>query len=366
MAISFRPLTLLNIIDETPDAYTLVFPKPKDLAFANFKPGQYLTLKLDVEGESLRRAFSLSSSPVTDEHLSVTIKRVEGGRASNYLRDKMQVGDVIEVLPPMGNFYVDLDPNQSLNYVLIGAGSGITPLMSITKSVLETEPKSVVTLWYGNRSEDSVIFKQQFADLQQTYGDRLTVRHCLSKPSSDWKGATGRLDTDRIYSWLSDLFMKDEHRKVYYLCGPNGLMDAAEAAMEKHAVNFFDVNREYYSAPLATDDELANAATADVEDDGTIEGYERKQQSVTVRLNGEEHVLTVSADKYILDAAIAANLDPPYACQSGICTTCRAHLNEGVVALSESEGLSEDELREGFVLTCRCIPLTEGVVVDFG
>ncbi|MFK7969933.1 MAG: 2Fe-2S iron-sulfur cluster-binding protein [Bacteroidia bacterium] len=365
MAISFRPLTVLNIIDETPDAYTLVFPKPKDPQFSNFKPGQYLTLKVNVNGEDLRRAFSLSSSPLTDEHLSVTIKRVEDGRASNWLRDNLQVGDVLEVLPPLGNFFAELDPNHAKNYILIGAGSGITPLMSITKTVLELEPNSVVTLWYGNRNEEGIIFRKQFEALQEQYGERLTVRHVLSKPSENWKGATGRLDKDKIYDYLSKVFMEDEHQKVYYLCGPNGLMDAAEAALERHAVNFFDVHREYYSAPVPTEDE-ANAALSEEEDDGTIEGYELKSQKVTVRLNGDEHELTVSSDKYILDAAIAAQLDPPFACQSGICTTCRAYLHKGVVAMDESEGLSEEELREGFVLTCQSHPLTEGVVVDFG
>lgn len=365
MAITFRPLTVLNIIDETPDAYTLVFPKPKDPGFTNYKPGQYLTLKVNVNGEDLRRAFSLSSSPATDDHLSVTIKRVEDGRASNWLRDNLQVGDVLSVLPPMGKFFAEIDPNNSKQYILIGAGSGITPLMSIAKTVLSEEPDSKVTLWYGNRSEDSIIFKNQFVALHETYGDRFYVHHVLSKPSDVWKGATGRITKEKVYELLSKLFMESELPKVYYMCGPNGLMDAAEAALEKHAVNFFDVHREYYSAPAPTEEE-ANADLADDEDDGTIEGYELKSQKVTVRLNGEEHELTVSSDKYILDAAIAANLDPPFACQSGICTTCRAYLHKGVVAMDESEGLSEEELREGFVLTCQCHPLTEGVVVDFG
>jgi ring-1,2-phenylacetyl-CoA epoxidase subunit PaaE len=297
--------------------------------------------------------------------LSVTIKRVPDGRASNWLRDTLQVGDVIEVLPPLGNFFVDIDPNHSKNYVLIGAGSGITPLMSIAKTILAEEPNSVVTLWYGNRNEESIIFKKQLAALHVRHGDRLRVHHVLSRPSEDWKGTKGRLDKERIYDLLSKLFMEDEHPKVYYLCGPNGVMDAAEEALEKHAVNFFDVHREYYSAPVPTEEE-ANASMGDDEDDGTIEGYELKSQKVTIRLNGNEHVLQVASDKYILDAAIAAELDPPFACQSGICTTCRAYLHRGVVAMDEAEGLSEEELRKGFVLTCQCHPLTEDVVVDFG
>jgi ring-1,2-phenylacetyl-CoA epoxidase subunit PaaE len=297
----------------------------------------------------------------------VTIKRVEGGRASNYLRDNLKPGDEIEVLPPMGNFTVDIDPNHSNNYILIGAGSGITPLMSILKSVLFAEPDSVVTLWFCNRDEDNIIFADELETLEEKYPDRLTVVHSLTKPSENWKGAVGRLDTDRIYELVSDLFMIDEHRKVYYLCGPNGLMDAAERALEKHAVNLNDVHREYYSAPAPTDEQVAAAYTTSSNGHTKeIEGYKLETQKVIVELDNQQYTLTVEPDKCILDAAIEANLDPPYACQSGICTTCRAMLKSGVVLMDESEGLSEDEIEDGFILTCQSHPLTDDVEVEYG
>lgn len=363
MSIHFVSLPITRIQDETPDAYTLFFPKPDDEKF-NYQPGQYLTFKVTVDGEELRRAFSLSSSPVSDNHLSVTIKRVEGGRVSNYLRDKLSVGDTLEVLPPMGNFKAELNPANSKNYILIGAGSGITPLMSILKSVLETEPNSVVTLWYGNRKEDSVIFSKQLEEFQVKYSGRLYVHHCLSKPSDSWTGAVGRLDKEKIYKLTSDLFMQDTHRKEYYLCGPTGLIEEAESALEKHAVNFSDVYHEFYSAPAPSEEDVAKAYGLD---EASMAEVDEVIQTRTVKiiLDEEEGEFVVEPSSTILEAALDNDLDPPYACTSGICTTCRCKLRSGVVSMDISEGLSEEELEEGFVLACQAHPLTDNVVLDF-
>jgi ring-1,2-phenylacetyl-CoA epoxidase subunit PaaE len=363
MSIHFVSLPITKIQDETPDAYTLFFPKPDDEKF-NYLPGQYLTFRVTVNGEELRRAFSLSSSPTSDDFLSVTIKRVEGGRVSNYLRDKLSVGDTLDVLPPMGNFKAELNPANSKNYVLIGAGSGITPLMSIAKSVLEVEPQSVVTLWYGNRTEDSVIFANQLEALQAKYNGRLYVHHTLSKPSASWTGAAGRLDKDKIYKLTSDLFMSDEHRKEYYLCGPTGLIEEAEAALEKHAVNFADVHREFYSAPAPSEDDVAKAYGLD---EAAAEEVDQTVRTRTVKivLDDEEGEFVVEPSNTILEAAINNDFDPPYACQSGICTTCRCKLRSGVVTMDISEGLSDEELEEGYVLACQAHPLTDNVVLDF-
>ncbi len=363
MSIHFVSLPIIKIQDETADAYSLFFQKPDDPKF-DYLPGQYLTFKVKINGEELRRAFSLSSSPVSDDFLRVTIKREEGGRVSNYLRDKLSVGDKLDILPPMGNFKVKLDPANSKNYILIGAGSGITPLMSITKSVLETEPKSVVTLWYGNRSEDTVIFAKEFEALQAQYGHRFYVHHSLSRASESWTGAKGRLDREKIYKLTSDLFMEDTHRKEYFICGPTGLIQEAEAALEKHAVNFHDVHHEYYAAPAPSDEDVAKAYGLDEVAMGEVD-QEIKTRMVKILLDGEEAEFEVVPSKTILTAAIDADYDPPYACQSGICTTCRCKLKSGVVTMDISEGLSEEELEEGFVLACQSHPLTDNVVLDF-
>ena len=373
MSKYFFPLAIDEIRDESPDAYSLFFQRPDDEKFA-YQAGQYLTIKINMDGESLRRAFSLSSSPLIDDRLSVTIKRVADGRVSNFLRDTLQVGDVLEVMPPMGNFSFTPNSDRARHYVLIGAGSGITPLMSILKTVLAGEPRSRVSLWYGNRNRASIVFREELIELGKTYRERLHVHHSLSQPDEDWKGATGRLDKDQVYELLGELFMGGELRKQYFLCGPQGLIDGAQRALDLHGVNPPDVFREYYSAPAPTEEEVEAAYTVvqpEVENevansysDGEQQ-YELVPQEIRLELGGTVHELTVKPDQYVLDAAIEAGLDPPFACQSGICTTCRAMLVKGVVAMDETEGLSKDELEQGFILTCQCHPLEEGVELVF-
>ena len=368
MRIKFYALPIDEIRDETTDAYTVFFKNPDPEVF-QYLPGQYLTLKLNVNGEELRRCYSLSSCPYSDERLSVTIKRVEDGRASNHIIDNLKAGDVVEILPPMGNFILQPEADISRHHILIGAGSGITPLMSMLKSVLKTEPKSKVTLWYGNRSEDSIIFKDELIELSKAHGERLHVYYTLSRPGDDWKGFTGRLDAERIYDLISELFMTDEYRKFYYVCGPNGLMESAEAAMEKHAINPSDVHREFYSAPAPSDEKIQAANDSELPESQTLsdgtEEYEIITQKLKLILNDKTTELTVEPEEFILDAAIKAKLDPPYACQSGICTTCRAFLHSGVVSMDETEGLSEEELNEGFILTCQAHPLTDDIEIEF-
>ena len=370
MAVRFYEVPIDEIRDESPDAYTLFFRNPDPEVF-RYAAGQYLTLKVQVEGETLRRAFSLSSSPLTDDRLSVTIKRVEGGRVSNYIRTHLQPGDTVELLPPMGKFTAQPEADRPQHYVLIGGGSGITPLFSILKTVLAAEPQSEVVLYYCNRDEDHIIFGEELSALSARYGTRLHVYHTLTQPGPGWQGYTGRLDQARVYDLISDLFMHSELRKQYYLCGPQGLMDAAEAALEKHAVNPPDIHREYYSAPLPTEAELEAAqATPVPETPGAFsdgeEVYTLATQPVTISLYEQQHTLQVRPDQYILDAAIEAGLDPPFACQSGICTTCRAMLQAGVVTMDETEGLSQDELSQGYVLTCQAHPLSPGVELVYG
>jgi ring-1,2-phenylacetyl-CoA epoxidase subunit PaaE len=369
MSKYFFPLAIDEIRDESPDAYSLFFQRPDDEKFA-YLAGQYLTIKVNMAGESLRRAFSLSSSPLTDDRLSVTIKRVSGGRVSNFLRDTLKAGDVLEVMPPMGNFSFTPNPDRARHYVLIGAGSGITPLMSILKTVLAGEPRSRVSLWYGNRNRASIVFREELVELGKTYRERLHVHHSLTQPEDDWQGATGRLDKEQVYDLLSELLMGGELRKQYFLCGPQGLIDGAQRALDLHGVNPPDVFREYYSAPAPTEEEVEAAytvvqpevenQTASTYSDGEAQ-YELVPQEIRLELGGTVHELTVKPDQYVLDAAIEAGIDPPFACQSGICTTCRAMLVKGVVAMDETEGLSKDELEQGYILTCQCHPLEAGV-----
>ena len=368
MRIQFYPLPIDEIRDETPDAYTVFFQNPDPEVFS-YLPGQYLTIKLNIDGEEIRRCFSLSSCHDVDEQLAITIKRVKGGRSSNYIRDYLKAGDIVEVLPPMGNFTLRPYYDQPRNHIMIGAGSGITPLMSMIKSVLHHEPESKVTLWYGNRDESSIIFKNQLIKLNQQYPKRLHLHFTLSRPEKNWKGFTGRLDKEKIYYLLSELFMTDEYRKYYYICGPGGLIESAEAAMDKHAVNPSDVHKEYYSAPAPSDSVIqkANKALSSNGQDLSGEGKktEFSTQEVILRIDGKTYEVVVEPGKTILDAAVKAKINPPYSCQSGICTSCRAFLHSGSVAMDETAGLSKEELEEGYILTCQAHPLTEDVEIEY-
>lgn len=354
-------LTVEKIIDETPDAYSLHL-RASEPELLKYKPGQYITLKLNVKGEELRRAFSLSSSPVSDKNLVVTIKRVPNGRASNFIRDTFKAGDSVNILPPMGKFAVTLNPANAKHYVLIGAGSGITPLMSMVKSILQAEANSVITLWYGNRTEKSIIFKDELDKLQKKYGKRLSITYLLTQSGWFWRGEKGRLDKKKVTDLLAKLFMKgDSLQKLYYICGPNEMMQEAQKALEEQGVNMNDVFREYYSAPAPTDAEaekaiLEAAANAEKEAEIIMEVVSAPKGNGTpakIILDGKSYDITVRTGQYVLDAAVDAGIDPPYACQAGICTTCRAKLLKGKVHMDEKEGLSDQEIDEGFVLTCQ-------------
>ncbi|MDX2250452.1 MAG: ferredoxin--NADP reductase [Bacteroidia bacterium] len=365
MRRKFYAVVIDEIRDETPDVFSLFFRNP-DPGLFTYLPGQYLTIRLRKNGEDLRRCFSLSSSPFCDDRLCVTIKRIPGGVVSNVLRDEFKVGDSLEIMPPMGNFAVEINPVFPRHYILIGGGSGITPLMSILKSVLTAEPGSEVSLWYANRTETDIIFRDEIQLLQRKYKDRLFLHLTLSQPDPKWKGFSGRLDKNCIYDRVSEVFMTSELRKVYYICGPEGMISGAMAALEKHAVNPADIHRELYTTS-APDEQAETPAEVPVEtvlSDGE-ETYTLQTQKIRVILDGEKHEISVSPDQVILRAAIKADLDPPFACQSGICTTCRAMLYAGIVSMDETEGLSEEELNEGYILTCQSHPLTADVEIEY-
>lgn len=363
MSKHFYQAEIARIQDETAEAYTIYLKNPDPEVFT-YLPGQYLTLKVNIDGEAFRRAFSLSSAPAVDELLALTIKRIPGGKVSNHLRDHFKAGDTLEVMRPMGHFVIDPSPDKSHHYILMGGGSGITPLMSMTRAVLYHEPLSVVSLWYGNRNEESIIFQDQLAELQSRYGDRLRIYHTLSKPESGWKGFRGRLDAERIYDLLSDLFMTDEYRKQYFVCGPTGLMEDALTALDKHAVFSTDVFREHFTAPVPSEEEVEQAYQQAAAASGE-NGQEETFHHVHLLIDGEEHELHVSSRHSILDAAIEANLDAPYACQAGVCTTCRARVVSGEVRMDYDEGLSDVEKEEGYILACQAHPLGDDVVVEF-
>lgn len=360
MSIQFHSLTVNKIVRETAAAITIHFQQPATPL--TYVPGQYLTLKVEVNGESLRRAYSLCSAPGLDADLAVTVKRVEDGRVSNFLNSQLAEGQTVEVLAPMGNFTLAPAKGSPRHIVLIGGGSGITPLMSILRTVLHGEAESKVTLIYGNRDRESIIFHQELTSLEAKYAGRLRVIHTLDTADSDWDGLTGQLDRHTTLRIVQDVIQSDSMPKDFYLCGPGPMMDEVKVGMNFLGVPKDSIHQEFFSAKLPDPEAAPSEA---LESGGSSFEAKLDDYDVKVIIDGEEKVVHVSKQFSILDAVIEDGLDPPYACQMGVCCTCRAKLVSGKVEMDEDEGLSDQEIEEGYILTCQSHPLTPDVKLEY-
>jgi len=355
MALKFQKLQVHKVVRETPDAITIFFQNPDKEVF-NYIPGQYLTLRTEINGKAVNRAFSLCSSPITDELLAVTVKRTPGGLVSTYFIENLKAGDYLEVMPPMGNFTAKLKDYQVKYYILIGAGSGITPLMSILKSALEVEPMSKVTLLFGNTNAASAIFFTTLQSLQEKYPDRLQVIHTFTQPESSWTGHKGRINKTSAKEILTPIVEGNTLVKEFYICGPSGMMEEAANALKEMHIHADNIHQEHFSAPIShpEDEPEKQAAVAEL-----------KPGTVKVILEGKEYMIEVRPSDSILEAALDNDLDPPYACMIGSCCTCKAKLLSGKVIMDDREGLTDEEIRDGFVLTCQSHPTTPNVVVSY-
>ncbi|NDK55898.1 ferredoxin--NADP reductase [Pontibacter fetidus] len=359
MSNSYHTLKIADITRETSDAVTLHFEQPQNQTI-NYKPGQFLTLIIPFEGKKERRSYSLSSTP-HENNLSVTIKRVPGGKVSNYLLDNATVGQEIEVMEPLGNFCITCDAAETRNVILLGAGSGITPLMSILKGVLREEPNSKVTLLYGNRDENSVIFKDQLEQLRANNPDRLQIAYIYSQPKQDCE-YRGRMNQSLIIKILERLQLSKISNGLYFMCGPEGMMDEVKKALHVLHVPAERVFREsFVSTKLAGEPDSDGHGDVSATDQDEI-----VTQTVTIIYEGSEYSVTVNPDQTILEAALDQDVDLPYSCQAGLCTACRGKCLSGKVHLDEREGLSDAELDEGYVLNCVGHPLTSDVVIEIG
>ena len=361
---SFHQLLVREKRQETADSVSLIFEVPAELKDTfNYTQGQYLTLKFNIRGQEARRAYSMCSSPV-EEHLAVTVKRVKKGLVSNFIHDDVEVGQHIEVMPPDGRFFSKLDPDNKKTYYLFGAGSGITPLYSILKTILEKEPMSVVHLLYGNRNEDSIIFEQQLEELQQKYTGQITVKHILSQPKKqkakglsgflgkgtiNWKGAVGRINHKEVKTFLEANPIRNQEG-IYFICGPGDMIDNVEAALTKLDIDKKAIYIEHFNTPNS--DAGAKVAGTD--------GAKMK-----VQLGGEIIELAVPAGKTILDVLIDAKYDPPYSCTSGACSTCMAKVTKGSVKMDACYALDDDEVAEGYILTCQAHPTSDEVELNY-
>lgn len=358
--MDIHQLKVKDVIKQTSDAVTIKFSKPDESW--EYKSGQFLTLVTKIGGEEIRRAYSLCSSPDIDDYLAVTAKKIDGGKMSRFLVDHLRVGGELGVMKPMGNFIFDPHPTGQRHIVLIGAGSGITPLISMIKTALYKEKQSVLSLVYANSTDQDIIFKSKLDELLQEFKDRFRVYHYLSsaKKSVDKKGflglgkkvvlkEQGRLDSQKLNAILDGLYIQEETDYTeYYLCGPEGLMDIAEACLTNRNVNPKQIFKEsfFIAAPVTEEPEI----------DGP--------KKVNVVLNGDTYQITVKDDP-ILTAALENGLDAPYSCQSGLCTACMAKCKTGEVKMEFDDALTEDQIKEGYVLTCIGYPMSDDVTIEY-
>ena len=349
-------LTIQKIIQETKDAITIVFQHPKD-GNIKYRSGQFLTLIVPIEGKEVRRAYSLCSSPFVDSDLAVTVKRVENGLMSNYLPDHLKAGDTVKVMEPMGQFVTEYDPNKKRHLILFAGGSGITPMMSIIKSIINQEPESIVSLIYCNRDIDSIIVKDELEKLQTTFEGRLHVIHVLDNAPMNWQGYSGLLNKEMLSKLVERIPDWGIDKTTYLMCGPEGMMKNAEMLLKDRNIPREKIFKESF-VQGTIDKEIKKETVADT--------TEKKAREVTIRYDGEEYKVMVEPDRAILETALDQGIDLPYSCQSGLCTACRGKALSGKVKLDEEEGLSQSERDEGYVLTCVGHPLTDDVVIEIG
>lgn len=352
----YYDLEVKAIVQETRDAISIVFNHPAD-GKIEYKSGQFLTVIVPVQGKEVRRAYSLCSSPFVDRDLAVTVKRVDNGLMSNWLPDNLKAGVKLKIMEPMGQFTTELNKTNKRHIIMFAGGSGITPMMSIIKSVLTQEPESICSLIYCNRDEDSIIFKNELDKLQTTYEGRLHVIHVLDKAPMNWQGYSGLLNHDmltRLFERVPDWGIE---KTTYLMCGPEGMMKNVDGLLDERHIPKAKIFKESF---------VQGTIDKDTKKEPVISAMEQKTRTVTILYDGQEFKVDVPPDKAILETALDQGIDLPYSCQSGLCTACRGKALSGKVKLDEEEGLSQSERAEGYVLTCVGHPLTDDVVIEIG
>lgn len=353
----FHSLKVTDVRQETRDAVVVTLtPRDEDRAAFDFTQGQYLTFRRLFDGEELRRSYSICAG--RDEGvLKVGIKRVDGGAFSTWANETLKAGEEIEAMPPMGKFFTAIEPAARKTYLGFAGGSGITPVLSIVKTVLAREPQSTFTLVYSNRQISSIMFREELEDLKNTYLGRLSVIHMLEGEAQDIDLFSGRIDGEKIKG-LFKHWIDADSVDTAFICGPEPMMLAIAAALREHGLNDTQIKFELFAsgqqgrAKTKAVSRTAIAAGSGVEATVTLDGATR---SFTMPRQGES----------ILDAALAANLDAPYSCKAGVCSTCRCKVLEGEVEMAVNHALEDYEVRAGYALSCQAYPLTDRVVVTY-
>ncbi len=356
MSVAFHSLIIAEVIPETAEAHSIRFDVPEELRETfKFKPGQHLTLKAEIGDEEIRRNYSLCAAP-QDGQVIVTVKRIAGGAFSNWANDNLKAGMALDVMAPHGSFTWDFTPGAANHYVGFAGGSGITPVLSLLKTALLTEPQSRFTLLYGNRDSSSVIFLEALAQLKNAFMDRLQVYHFLAEEDEEFDLFNGMLDRAKCDDILDHL-IDPADIAAFFICGPGPMMDAAEEALVARGVGRDRIHLERFTAGRPS------AALA-----AQMQALTREAAGLTmlVTLDGRKRrvAFDVGAGN-ILDSARQAGLPAPFACKAGVCATCRARVVSGEVEMAARYGLTDDEVAAGYVLTCQSVPKSDGVELDY-
>ncbi len=353
----FFPLRIREVRPETADSVSIAFElSPEQETHFSFTPGQYLTLRTEIDGEEVRRSYSICSSPAEQE-LRVAIKKVPGGKFSTFANEVLQAGDTLESMPPMGTFTTRTDPDHRKFYVGFAAGSGITPVLSLVKTVLMEEPHSQFYLFYGNRHPDTIIFREEIEGLKNRYLGRLVVQHVLSGEHYSTDMFAGRISEEKVGVYCEHLFDPKEVDE-FFLCGPQPMILATKEVLLQRGVEGSRIHFELFTTAFPHQGHQKRQAET------------RKQEGVNseveIIMDGGRFRFSMERGQHtVLEAAQKEGAEVPFSCKGGVCSTCRAKVLSGEVSMDVNYALEEDELEEGYILTCQAHPTTGHLVLDF-
>ncbi|MBS1597256.1 MAG: phenylacetate-CoA oxygenase/reductase subunit PaaK [Bacteroidetes bacterium] len=366
MASHFRPLKIKNIRTETADCVSVSFDVPEELKNEfEFKHGQNITVKAVIDGEEIRRSYSICSSPLENE-LRIAVKKVSNGKFSSYANGYLKKDHVLEVLAPSGQFFTELNPSNKKNYLAFAAGSGITPIISIIKTTLAKEPQSSFALIYGNRTHHSIIFREELEALKNSYMDRFSLHYILSREKTDAPLNQGRIDTEKCEALFKNLLNKNAIDD-FFICGPEEMTFSIKNWLEAKGIDKRKIHFELFTVPgqhAAMNRGSAKGKSSADKDTNNI--YNSPVSKINIKLDGITFGFDLAFNgEPILDAALKQGADLPFACKGGVCATCRAKLLSGKVEMDNNYALQPEELEAGFILTCQSHPRTEEVMIDF-
>jgi len=358
---SFHELSIKKVSPEAAGSVAITFDIPsQSLEKFHFEPGQFLTLRADVNGQDVRRNYSISSPRsqfLKRRELEIGIRPVEGGVFSNWAATQLKAGDTVKVMPPEGRFTIKKP--RAIHRVGFAAGSGITPILSIAATTLEEQTESKFTLIYGNRRMSSVMFNEALQDLKDRFPGRFTMIHILSQQAQEVDLLQGRIDADKIQSIIHALLPAKSMDEVF-ICGPEAMIEVTEKALIDAGVPANRVHSERFTTSASQ----AHKVQADI-DASKEKTSSAKSVHMTILLDGKEHEVALSPDEHVLDAALNAGLDLPFSCKAGVCSTCRCKVTQGEVTMDKNFTLEANEMAQGFALSCQARAATQKLVISF-